>query len=95
MSLGQFVKLAGLAATGGEAKQLVVAGLVLVNGRIERRRGHKLAQGDVVERQGAAAQVVTLDGARPPGRSVEGRQELEGPGRSRPTRERSRCSSAD
>jgi ribosome-associated protein len=58
ITLGQFVKLAGLAATGGDAKRLVVSGLVRVNGEIDTRRGHKLVSGDIVEVQGAAAQVV-------------------------------------
>ncbi|OFW65713.1 MAG: hypothetical protein A2Y74_09700 [Actinobacteria bacterium RBG_13_63_9] len=74
ITLGQFVKLAGLAATGGEAKQLVTTGLVLVNGRIEARRGHKLGQSDVVESRGAAAQVVKHHEGPPPGRSGEERQ---------------------
>jgi len=57
ITLGQFVKLAGLAATGGEAKNLVSSGVVLVNGRIETRRGHKLAAADIVEVGGVRAQV--------------------------------------
>ena len=58
ITLGQFVKLAGFAATGGEAKCMVIEELVRVNGRIETRRGHKLALGDVVEVGGAAAEVI-------------------------------------
>lgn len=58
ITLGQFVKAAGLAATGGEAKYLVVAGLVRVNTQVETRRGHKLRPGDIVESQGVAAEVV-------------------------------------
>jgi ribosome-associated protein len=58
ITLGQFVKLAGFAATGGEAKRIVIEELVRVNGRIETRRGHKLAPGDVVEARGAAAEVI-------------------------------------
>jgi ribosome-associated protein len=58
ITLGQFVKLAGLAATGGDAKQLITAGLVRVNARVEKRRGHKLALGDVVQSGSAAAEVV-------------------------------------
>lgn len=58
ITLGQFVKLAGLAATGGDAKRQVVSGLVRVNGEVDTRRGHKLVSGDIVEVQGAAAQVV-------------------------------------
>lgn len=50
--------MAGLAATGGDAKRLVASGLVCVNAAVERRRGHKLVSGDIVEVQGAAAQVV-------------------------------------
>lgn len=49
ITLGQFLKLAGLAATGGDAKYLVTAGQVTVNGRVERRRGHPLTLGDIVE----------------------------------------------
>jgi ribosome-associated protein len=58
ITLGQFVKTAGLATTGGEAKQLVTAGLVRVNAQVETRRGHKLRAGDIVESQGVAAEVV-------------------------------------
>jgi ribosome-associated protein len=63
ITLGQFVKLAGMAETGGDAKGLVAAGLVRVNGEVERRRGHKLASGDVVEAQGKTAEVAV---GRPP-----------------------------
>jgi ribosome-associated protein len=80
ITLGQFVKLAGLASTGGDAKRLVTEGLVRVNAEIETRRGHKLVPGDVVEVQGAAAKVVT----RPAGSRSEGPQPA-GPG-STPTR---------
>lgn len=58
ITLGQFVKLAGLASTGGEAKQLVSEGCVVVNAVIERRRGRKLAAGDVVEVRGRTAEVI-------------------------------------
>ena len=46
--LGQFVKLASLASTGAEAGEAVRAWDVTVNGRVETRRGHRLADGDVV-----------------------------------------------
>jgi ribosome-associated protein len=49
ISLGNFVKLAGAANSGGGAKALVQAGRVKVNGAVETRRGHKLRVGDVVE----------------------------------------------
>jgi ribosome-associated protein len=46
--LGQLLKLAGVAADGGEAKALLAAGAVLVNGEAEERRGRQLRAGDVV-----------------------------------------------
>lgn len=46
--LGQFLKLAGLAEDGGQAKGLLEAGEVMVNGRPESRRGAQLKAGDVV-----------------------------------------------
>ncbi len=46
--LGQLLKVAGLAGSGGEAKALLDAGLVFVNGASEARRGRQLRDGDVV-----------------------------------------------
>lgn len=46
--LGQFLKLAGLADDGVEAKEMIEAGEVTVNGRPESRRGRQLKVGDVV-----------------------------------------------
>ena len=46
--LGQFLKLAGLVATGGEAKRLIQGGQVLVNGEVETRRKRQLHAGDEV-----------------------------------------------
>lgn len=46
--LGQFLKLAGLADSGADAKALLVGGEVRVNGEPETRRGRQLASGDVV-----------------------------------------------
>lgn len=48
IKLDQFLKLAHVAQTGGEAKLLIQSGHVLVNGQIETRRGRKLRPGDVV-----------------------------------------------
>ena len=58
ITVGQFVKAAGFATTGGEAKYLVTAGQVQVNGEVETRRGHKLVPGDEVEVAGKTARVV-------------------------------------
>jgi ribosome-associated protein len=46
--LGQFLKLAGLIDSGAEAKPLIAAGDVWVNGTVETRRGRQLHRGDVV-----------------------------------------------
>ena len=48
MKLDQFLKWKGLVATGGEAKYLINAELVRVNGITETRRGRKLNIGDSV-----------------------------------------------
>ena len=48
LPLGAFLKLAGVAGTGGHAKMLVQEGEVSVNGEVETRRGRTLQPGDVV-----------------------------------------------
>ena len=48
-TLGQALKVASMVGSGGEAKVLIQAGEVLVNGEVETRRGRKLEAGDVVE----------------------------------------------
>jgi ribosome-associated protein len=55
--LGQFLKLAGLIDTGGETKELIAAGEVLVNGEIDTRRGRQLHRGDVVTVDGEEVRV--------------------------------------
>jgi ribosome-associated protein len=70
ITLGQFLKVADLASSGGEAKILISDGLVRLNGQTEQRRGHELVPGDVVEVRGTRARVaVTADstGAAPSG----------------------------
>ena len=49
LNLGQALKAANVAGTGGEAKVLIQTGEVTVNGEVEVRRGRKLESGDVVE----------------------------------------------
>ena len=46
--LEQFLKLCGIVSTGGQAKQMILDGEVLVNGETELRRGRKLYPGDQV-----------------------------------------------
>lgn len=48
ITLQAFLKLAGIAATGGEAKYMVKEMDIFVNGEKEDRRGKKLRPGDVV-----------------------------------------------
>lgn len=56
--LGQLLKLAGVAETGGEASELVQDGAVRVNGEVETRRGRQLRGGDVVEALGERLRVI-------------------------------------
>ena len=46
--LGQLLKLAGLVASGGDARAMLDAGVVTVNGEPESRRGRQLHRGDIV-----------------------------------------------
>lgn len=48
IKLDQFLKLARVVQSGGEAKHMIQSGEVRVNGEIETRRGRKLRHGDVV-----------------------------------------------
>ncbi|QRV02784.1 RNA-binding S4 domain-containing protein [Arcanobacterium phocisimile] len=49
IQLGQFVKLAGLAETGGQAREIIIDELVYVNGELNTHRSSKLNDGDLVE----------------------------------------------
>ncbi|WP_084125429.1 RNA-binding S4 domain-containing protein [Demequina sp. NBRC 110054] len=55
--LGQFLQLAGLVDSGGEAKEVIREGDVLVNGEVDQRRGRQLQVGDIVEFGGRKARV--------------------------------------
>lgn len=57
ITLGQLVKLTGLADSGSEAKLRIQDGQFKVNGEIELRRGRKLYPGDCVEGLGQKFQV--------------------------------------
>ena len=46
--LGQFLKLADLIESGSEAKAVLEAGEICVNGEVETRRGRQLHRGDVI-----------------------------------------------
>lgn len=57
--LGQLLQLAGLVDGGSEAKYVIAAGEVAVNGEVDLRRGRQLRHGDVVEALGEVVQVVS------------------------------------
>lgn len=52
IELCQFIKFGGVAESGGEAKQLIAAGEVLLNGVVETQKRKKLAVGDQVSARG-------------------------------------------
>ena len=61
LRLGQLLKLAGLVDTGAEAKALLEAGGVEVDGEVELRRGRQLQDGEVVVARDQAVRVVLPD----------------------------------
>lgn len=52
IKLGQALKAAGLVDSGVEAKEVILDGMVQVNGETDTRRGRKLYDGDVVQFDG-------------------------------------------
>ena len=62
ITLAQAVKAAGLADSGGQAKQLVRGGTVTVNGETETRPGRKLRAGDSFDVVGGPKWVVRGEG---------------------------------
>lgn len=57
--LGQFLKLANMIESGSDAKELMIQGLVTVNGEVETRRGRQLRIGDLVALGGAQSRVAS------------------------------------
>ena len=49
VTLGQFLKLADIIQSGGEAKLYLANNKVLINGEEENRRGRKLKDGDIIK----------------------------------------------
>ena len=58
ITLGEFLKWAGVVPTGGQAKILTRRGDVAVNGNVERRRGRRLSPGDRVAVHGREYRIV-------------------------------------
>lgn len=52
IELCQLLKFANLVQSGGEAKAVIAAGLVRVNGAVETRKRKKLTPGDMIEFEG-------------------------------------------
>ena len=65
VELYKILKFEGLVASGGEAKSLVAAGEVLVNGQIETRKRKKIVSGDTIEFGGELLQVQLQEGSSP------------------------------
>lgn len=57
--LGQLLKLADLVDDGGEAKEVLLRGLVQVNGVVETRRGRRIVPGDTVSVGGQTVGIVS------------------------------------
>lgn len=49
ITLGQFLKLADVIESGGEAKSFLAQNQVLIDGTPDNRRGRKLRGGEIVE----------------------------------------------
>ena len=49
VELYKILKFEGMASSGAEAKNVIAAGLVTVNGEVELRKRKKIVSGDVIE----------------------------------------------
>ncbi len=49
VELYKILKFEGMVPSGGEAKVVIAAGLVSVNGEIETRKRKKIVAGDIIE----------------------------------------------
>lgn len=49
IKLDQLLKFAGITQTGGESKNIILDGMVTVNGDIVKQRGKKIKKGDIIE----------------------------------------------
>lgn len=57
IKLGQALKAANLVGSGVEAKDVILDGLVAVNGEVDTRRGRKLYDGDIVSFDGESIKI--------------------------------------
>lgn len=49
IELYKILKFSGMAASGGQAKEAVASGRVLVNGKLETQKRKKIVSGDTIE----------------------------------------------
>ena len=62
ITLGQFLKLAGLVGSGGEVKPYLLETSIQINGEHDNRRGRKLFPGDIIiVEKGEPFQIVGMD----------------------------------
>lgn len=52
VELFKILKFAGIATSGAEAKDMIAAGNVLINGMIEKQKRKKMVAGDTIEMNG-------------------------------------------
>jgi ribosome-associated protein len=57
IKLEQLLKWAGIADSGADAKAIILAGDVKVNGSVELQRGKKIRPGDIVDVSGTKIEV--------------------------------------
>ena len=57
VELYKILKFEGMVASGGEAKSVIAAGMVQVNGMVETRKRKKIVGGDLIEFNGERIQV--------------------------------------
>jgi ribosome-associated protein len=65
INLTQVLKLAGCAQSGGEAKKVIAAGQVRVNGEVELRKRRQMKAGDTVVVEDGST--ILLTEGNPPG----------------------------
>lgn len=58
IKLDQFLKMVNIAASGGQAKIMIMSEDVKVNGAVETQRGKKLRSGDMIEVEGRKFQIL-------------------------------------
>lgn len=61
IQLDQLLKWANVVASGGEAKQIIQAGLVYVDGQVETRRSAKISPGAVISIEDGPNFIVSSD----------------------------------